>query len=66
MKRMNDWILERVIRYASEKEEAPMDIEVNEGLSNSVKNEKRIYLILSHMIQDSQMQNLPILFHKFA
>ena len=46
MKRMNDWILERVIWGAYKQEKSPTEIEVNEGLSELIREWNEQYLIL--------------------
>ena len=47
---MNDWILERVIWVEYKQEEAPIEIEVNEGLSELIREWNEQYLILIQMI----------------
>ena len=46
MKRMNDRILERVIWVAHKQDPYPIEIEVNEGLSEIIKEINEQYLIL--------------------
>ena len=46
MKRMNDRILERVIWVEVKQEASPIEIEVNEGLSEWIRKWNELYLIL--------------------
>ena len=43
---MNDRILERVIWVAYKQEASPIEIEVNEGLSELINKRNELYLIL--------------------
>ena len=43
MRRINDGILERVIWVEYKQEEAPIEIEVNEGLSELINKRNELY-----------------------